>query len=174
MNKDGYLNWFWLLAAILGFCVCTKLLKLSLLALNGRNPIETIKKRYMCEKNKVQCILAWFRPDYYPGYRHIGRHHRCRVQVAWKRLRCESDSSTGASSSNRFIDKNMVVWCTRIPFFGNIIGADGAEPDPDKVTVICNMTAPTDVKELHIYNTFVGLENYLGRFTSSPSYRDVI
>ena len=50
-----------------------------------------------------------------------------------------------------FIDKNMVVWCTRIPFFGNIIGADGAEPDPDKVTAICNMTAPTDIKELHIY-----------------------
>ena len=35
MHKDGYLNGFWLLAAILGFCVCTKLLKLSRLALNG-------------------------------------------------------------------------------------------------------------------------------------------
>ena len=56
----------------------------------------------------------------------------------------------------------MIVRCKRIPFFGNIIGADGIEPDPEKVTAICNMTAPTDVKELQ---TFIGLVNYLGRFT---------
>ena len=56
----------------------------------------------------------------------------------------------------------MVVRCKRIAFFGNIIGADGIEPDPDKVTAIFNMTAPTDVKELH---TFLGMANYLGRFT---------
>ena len=61
-----------------------------------------------------------------------------------------------------FNDKKMVVRCKRIPFFGNIIGADGIEPDPDKVTAICNMTAPTDVKELQ---TFIGLANYMGRFT---------
>ena len=56
----------------------------------------------------------------------------------------------------------MVVRCKRIPFFGNIIGADGIGPDPEKVTAICNMTAPTGVKELR---TFLGLVNYLGRFT---------
>ena len=56
----------------------------------------------------------------------------------------------------------MVVRCKRIPFFGNIIGADGIEPDPEKFTTICYMTARTDVKELH---TFIGLANYLGRFT---------
>ena len=54
----------------------------------------------------------------------------------------------------------MVVRCKCIPFFGKIIGADGIEPDPEKVTAICTMTAPTDVKELH---TFIGLANYLGR-----------
>ena len=36
------------------------------------------------------------------------------------------------------------------------------EPDPEKVTAICNMTPPTGVKELE---TFLGLANYLGRFT---------
>ena len=61
-----------------------------------------------------------------------------------------------------FNDKNMVVRCKRIPFFGNIIGADGIEPDPEKFTTICYMTARTDVKELQ---TFIGLANYLGRFT---------
>ena len=40
--------------------------------------------------------------------------------------------------------------------------ADGIEPEPEKVTAIGNMTAPTDVKELQ---TFLGMANYLGRFT---------
>ena len=39
-------------------------------------------------------------------YWHIGRQHRCRLQVRWKRSRCESDSSTGASSNHRF----MLQW----------------------------------------------------------------
>ena len=56
----------------------------------------------------------------------------------------------------------MVVRCKRISFFGYIIGADDIEPDPEKVTAICNMPAPTDVNELQ---TFLGLANYLGRFT---------
>ena len=67
-----------------------------------------------------------------------------------------------------FNDKKMVVRCKRIPFFGNIIGADGIEPDPEKVTAMCNMTVPTYVKELQ---TFLGLANYLGMLTPmSPSY----
>ena len=61
-----------------------------------------------------------------------------------------------------FNDEKMVVRCKRIPFVGNISGADGIEPDPEKVTAICNMTAPTNVKELQ---TFLGMANYLGRFT---------
>ena len=43
---------------------------------------------------------------------------------------------------------------------------NSGEPDPEKVTAICNMTAPTDVKELQ---TFLGLANYLGRFTPHPA-----
>ena len=33
-----------------------------------------------------------------------------------------------------FNDKKMVIRCMLIPFFGNIIGADGIERDPEKVT----------------------------------------
>ena len=79
----------------------------------------------------------------------------------------ERDSDTAVLERARetglcFNYKKMVVRCKRIPFSGNIIDADGIEPDPEKVNAICNMTAPTDVKELQ---TFLGLANYLGRFT---------
>ena len=58
-----------------------------------------------------------------------------------------------------FNDKNIGVRCKRIPFFGNIIGVDGIEPDPEQVNAICIMTARTDLKELQTFH------NYLGRFT---------
>ena len=58
----------------------------------------------------------------------------------------------------------MVVRFKRIPFFGNIIDADGIEPYQENLTPMCNktMAAPIDLKELQ---TFIGLANYLGRFT---------
>ena len=87
------------------------------------------------------------------GYKSGGSDHDANLTAVLERAR-----ATGLC----FNDKKMVVRCKRIPFFGNIIGADGIEPDPEKVTAICNMTAPTDVKELQ---TFFGLANYLGRFT---------
>ena len=67
-----------------------------------------------------------------------------------------------ARATGLFFNDKMVVRCKRIPFFGHTIGTDDIEPDPEKVTAICNMTAPTDVKELQ---TFLGKANYLGRFT---------
>ena len=87
------------------------------------------------------------------GYKSDGSDHDANLTAVLERAR-----ATGLC----FNDKKMVVRCKRIPFFGNIIGADGIEPDPEKVTAICNMTAPTDIKELQ---TFLGLANYLGRFT---------
>ena len=87
------------------------------------------------------------------GYKSDGSDHDANLTAVLERAR-----ATGLC----FNDKNMVVRCKRIPFFGNIIGADGIEPDPEKVTAICHMTAPTDVKELQ---TCIGLANYLGRFT---------
>ena len=87
------------------------------------------------------------------GYTSDGSDHDANLTAVLERAR-----ATGLC----FNDKKMVLQRKRIPFFGNIIGADGIQPDPEKVTAICNMTAPTDVKELH---TFLGLANYLGRFT---------
>ena len=87
------------------------------------------------------------------GYNSDASDHDANLTAVLKRAR-----ATGLC----FNDKKMVVRCKRIPFFGNIIGADGIKPDPEKVTAICNMTAPKDVKELQ---TFPGPTNYLGRFT---------
>ena len=55
------------------------------------------------------------------------------------------------------------------------MGADGIEPDTEKFTAICNMTAQTDVNELQ---TFLGMANYLDMFTThlatvSAPLRDV-
>ena len=87
------------------------------------------------------------------GYKSDGSDHEANLTAVLERARV-----TGLC----FNDKKTVVRCKRIPFFGNIIGADGIEPDPEKVTAIRNMTAPTAVKELQI---FLGLANYLGIFT---------
>ena len=73
------------------------------------------------------------------GYHSDGSDHDANPTAVLERAR-----ATGLC----FNDKTMVVRLKRIPFFGNIIGDDGIEPDPEKVTTICNMTAPTDVKEL--------------------------
>ena len=56
----------------------------------------------------------------------------------------------------------MIVKHDRIPFFGNIIESQGLEADPATVETIQNMDVPTDLKELQ---TFLGLANYLGRYT---------
>ena len=87
------------------------------------------------------------------GFEADGSDHDANLAAVLERAR-----ATGL----RFNDKKMVVRCKRIPFFGNIIGAEGIEPDPAKVTAICNMKAPNDIKELQ---TFLGIANYLGRFT---------
>ena len=66
------------------------------------------------------------------------------------------------TSGTRFNEEKMVVRCKEIPFFGHLIGADGVRPDPAKVQAIVNMTEPGNVKELQ---TFLGMTNYLSRFT---------
>ena len=85
------------------------------------------------------------------GYTSDGSDHDANLTAVLERAR-----ATGLC----FNDKKMVVRCKRIPFFGNIIGADGIEPDPEKVTAICTMTAPTDVKELQ---TFLEWQTTLAR-----------
>ena len=88
------------------------------------------------------------------GYKSDGSEHDANLTAVLERAQ-----ATGLC----FNDKKMVVRCKCIPFFGNIIGADDIEPDLEKMTAICNMTAPTAVKEL---KTFLGMANYLGRFIS--------
>jgi len=60
----------------------------------------------------------------------------------------------------------MKLKCEKIPFFGNVIGANGLEPDPKKLEAIANMTTPKDAKELQ---TFLGLATYLSRYTPQLS-----
>ena len=68
----------------------------------------------------------------------------------------------------------MVVRCKRIPFLGNIIGADCIGPDTDKVSPKYNM-----IEGCQRITNFLGLANYLGRFiphiaTVSTPLRDVV
>ena len=65
------------------------------------------------------------------GYKSDGSDHDANLTAVLERAR-----ATGLC----FNDKKMVVRCKRIPFFGNIIGADGIEPDTEKVTAIYNNT----------------------------------
>jgi len=71
------------------------------------------------------------------------------------------------TSGTRFNEEKMVVRCKEIPFFGHLIGADGVRPDPAKVQAIVNMTEPENIKELL---TFLGMANYLSRFTPRLAY----
>jgi len=67
------------------------------------------------------------------------------------------------TSGTCFNDEKMVIRCNEIPFFGHLIGKkNGARPDPAKVQAIAEMPEPGNVKELQ---TFLGMSNYLSRFT---------
>ena len=87
------------------------------------------------------------------GYQEDGKDHDANLKAVLQRAR-----ETGIKLNP---DK-LKVKCKKIPFFGNIIGASGLEPDPFKLDTINKMTAPKDVKELQ---TFLGLATYLQRFT---------
>ena len=51
--------------------------------------------------------------------------------------------------------------CTRIPFFGHIIGAEGLQPDPRKIDSILSMDPSTSLADLQ---TFIGMVQFLSRF----------
>ena len=51
--------------------------------------------------------------------------------------------------------------CTRIPFFGHIIGAEGLQPDPRKIDSIQSMDPSTSLADLQ---TFLGMVQFLSRF----------
>ena len=55
---------------------------------------------------------------------------------------------------------------TKHPFLGHLVTKEGLKPDPEKVTAIFDMLAPTDVKEVQRFGGFV---NYLAKFLPSLS-----
>ena len=55
---------------------------------------------------------------------------------------------------------------THLVYMGNLIGKEGMKPDPEKVTAIKDMKAPSDVPELR---RWLGMVNYLGRFLDQLS-----
>jgi hypothetical protein len=57
---------------------------------------------------------------------------------------------------------------TEVPFFGIVVGKDGARPNPRKLAAIKEMPAPSNIAELR---TFLAVVNYMGRF--SPKLADV-
>ena len=69
---------------------------------------------------------------------------------------------TARKTGVRFNPDKMKIRCKEIPFFGHVIGKDGLKPDPKKVIAITSMKEPSDVKDLQ---TFLGMVNYLSRFT---------
>jgi transposase InsO family protein len=92
------------------------------------------------------------------GWKADGSDHDASLRAVIERAR-----QTGV----RFNDEKMVIRCKQIPFFGHLIGEDGVRPDPHKVEAINNMEEPSDVKGLQ---TFLGMANYLSRFTPRLSH----
>jgi len=91
------------------------------------------------------------------GYKSDGSDHDKHLKAVLQRAR---------DSGLRFNPDKLKVKCDKIPFFGNIIGADGLHPDPAKVQAILTMNPPSDVKELQ---TFLGTVTYLSRYTANLS-----
>ena len=56
--------------------------------------------------------------------------------------------------------------CRSVPFFGNVVGAEGIQPDPQKVAAIQDWPTPTCVKDLQ---SFLGAVNFLNKFIPSLS-----
>jgi hypothetical protein len=65
--------------------------------------------------------------------------------------------------------EKSILRATQIPFLGHLITNQGLKPDPEKVSAILKMPAPTDVQGVQ---RLVGFVNYLSRFL--PSLSDVL
>ena len=57
---------------------------------------------------------------------------------------------------------------TSVPFFGEVISRHGMQPNPQKLKLLTDMPPPKTKMEL---NAFLGISNYLGKF--SPSTAEV-
>ena len=52
--------------------------------------------------------------------------------------------------------------CTSIPFFSEVVSRCGMQPDPQNISVLTEMLAPKNKRELH---AFLGIFNYLSKFS---------
>ena len=100
----------------------------------GLNCAQDVSQKKVYETFSVIDVVTGISDDIIivVGYKSDGSYHDANLTAVLKRAR-----ATGLC----FNYKKMVVRCKRIPLFGNIIGAEGIEPDPEKVIAICNMTA---------------------------------
>lgn len=60
----------------------------------------------------------------------------------------------------------LQVAVPRIKYFGHILTPDGTEPDPNKISAIQDMSAPTNKAELE---TIFGMINYLSNISPKLS-----
>ena len=68
----------------------------------------------------------------------------------------------------RFNMKKLQLKVQTVKYLGNILTPDGVKPDPEKVSTILRMPAPTDSKGVQ---RFIGLLNYLSKFV--PLFSDL-
>ena len=74
-----------------------------------------------------------------------------------------------AASGLKLNKEKCVFRKSELPYFGHIVGKDGIKPNPERITAISNLAAPTNVAELR---RCLGMINYLGRFL--PSLTQII
>ena len=60
--------------------------------------------------------------------------------------------------------ENCVFNVSSVKFLGQIVGADGIKPDPEKIQAILEMPHPTN---LHEVRSFLGMVNQLSKFTTN-------
>ena len=79
--------------------------------------------------------------------------HKMRLTAAMKRIE--------AAGVTLNIDKCEFAK-RRLKFLGHIIDQTGIQPDPEKISAVVEMDAPTNVLELR---RFIGMVNQLGKFS---------
>ena len=78
--------------------------------------------------------------------------------------RLEKVLKTIQASGLRLNKEKCHIKKKQLIYFGHLVGADGIQPNPEKVEAIQKMPAPENVAEVR---TLVGMINYLGRFVPS-------
>lgn len=85
----------------------------------------------------------------------IGRdqeEHDSRLHAVLRRLQ----------DANVTLNDKMEISVSELKYVGHLVGIDGIKPDPEKVTAIMQMSAPTNVAEVR---SFMGMINQLAKFS---------